>query len=209
MRVGIACLHCQTEFELEKSEVAHRYRRNKFKGGLFCSKRCAADHLRTRSIVDVTCSWCGGKFQKLLKVYTQAIRLSKSGNLYCSKECVADASKISPFKYYITSIRCMRNGRMTARAIMKLRDVDLSVDFLEQLFENQNGRCALTEIGMIPPDSTQGWKCSNLRNASLDRIHSDKPYVQSNVQFVCMGINKLKGTFSDEDVSTFLEEVRL
>lgn len=72
---------------------------------------------------------------------------------------------------------------------------DLSNDFLEALFQKQHGRCALSGLLLEAKDK-------HLLTASLDRIRSERPYVEDNVQWVHKDVNYMKMDF---DQSYFLE----
>lgn len=78
----------------------------------------------------------------------------------------------------------------------KRRDIECSL-LLEEawdIFQQQNGRCALTGLeihfGRI--------YFANETTASLDRIDSNKGYVLGNVQWVLKDINMLKGDYNNE-----------
>ena len=71
----------------------------------------------------------------------------------------------------------------------------ISIDDLVQLFNNQNGKCALTgwDMTMILGEGVVN------TNASIDRIDSSKGYVVDNIQFVCRIANTAKSDLSQED----------
>jgi hypothetical protein len=58
-------------------------------------------------------------------------------------------------------------------------------------FLKQNGRCALTNLPLVFYPTTS-------RNASLDRIKSDKPYTKNNIQWVHKDVNRMKGDLAEE-----------
>jgi hypothetical protein len=82
------------------------------------------------------------------------------------------------------------------RAKRLKRDFDLTREFLENLYTEQNGKCALT--GMIFSDE----KYENYKRRpftpSLDRIDNKKGYTQDNVRFVCSMVNAALGEFGDK-----------
>lgn len=78
----------------------------------------------------------------------------------------------------------------------KVRNLDfnISIDYIWNLFTQQNERCALSGIEIklsryIEKQSTQ--------TASLDRIDSSKGYVIGNIQWVHKDINKMKQNFNE------------
>lgn len=58
-----------------------------------------------------------------------------------------------------------------------------------QLFLNQNGRCAYTNVKLTFYKKNTDWVS---QTASLDRIDSKKPYILGNVQWVHKDINRIK-----------------
>lgn len=85
--------------------------------------------------------------------------------------------------------------RTRGRAILLKRDFSISPEYIMTIFCNQNGKCALTGIDLILPNSENGTKCT----ASLDRIDSSKGYIEGNVQWVHKKVNIMKRDMSDEE----------
>ena len=86
-------------------------------------------------------------------------------------------------------------SNMRRQSIVKDIDknkVDVTREFLEELFDNQGGLCALSgfpiNLSHNPKEMT----------ASLDRINSSKGYEKGNVQWVHRDINWMKNKFSDK-----------
>lgn len=80
---------------------------------------------------------------------------------------------------------------------------DLSVEFLIQLWHSQNGRCAITDY---PLDIQKGTG-RKFNSPSLDRINPAAGYVQTNVRFLCDGVNMMKGTLSDAELRVWCHRV--
>ena len=80
---------------------------------------------------------------------------------------------------------------------------DLSLSYLDNLFQHQNGRCALT--GKLLSFENYGYK--NYANASLDRIDSNKAYIEGNVQWVDKDINFMKQSISQESFIKLCQSV--
>lgn len=81
------------------------------------------------------------------------------------------------------------------------REFDLNREYLNELWEKQEGKCAITKISMVH-------KFGFLESASIDRIDSSKGHVKGNIQIVCLGINRLKNSHSNEEVSQFLKRIQ-
>jgi len=142
---------------------------------------------------------------------------------YCSRSCGAKANiettiprekrsyynpnsgrkvdDFSPFRWHL------RNA--SRRSKDKSRDCDLTLDFLKELWESQDGKCPYTGWQMKNLESSSPNKQLDLTpdRASLDRIDSSKGYIQGNVQFVCYMAQCCKGVFSSEDLINFCEAV--
>jgi hypothetical protein len=69
-------------------------------------------------------------------------------------------------------------------------DYELTIDDLLQIYDNQDGRCAITGAFMF-------WKKNAVEmrdiNMSIDRKDNNKGYTKDNVQLVCYRINMLRG----------------
>lgn len=68
---------------------------------------------------------------------------------------------------------------------------NLTINELGDLFEKQNGKCALTGWNLILSKN-------NTNTASIDRIDSTKGYIIDNIQWVHKDVNKAKNTLSQD-----------
>lgn len=82
----------------------------------------------------------------------------------------------------------------------KVLPFNLTIQEIWELYQKQDGKCALSGLQIYPPR-----KWDDPATASLDRIDSSKGYISGNVQWVHKDINRLKGVF---DQSYFLELCR-
>jgi len=74
--------------------------------------------------------------------------------------------------------------------------VDLVVEDLREIFEKQQGLCALSGVVMtFHPEADQ----SRGTNASIDRIDSTQGYSRDNVRLVCSRVNLMRGNQCDGD----------
>ena len=80
----------------------------------------------------------------------------------------------------------------------KARNIEftLTKEYLNNLFEEQNGICAIT-----------GDSLNDINKASLDRIDSNKPYIEGNVQWVTVQANKSKHILSMQELYEFCRKV--
>ena len=87
------------------------------------------------------------------------------------------------------------------RAKDKNIEFDLSQEFLKELWDKQNGLCALSKIAMT-------YKLDEGRiytNVSVDKINPNLGYTKDNVQLVCMAVNQMKSDLRIEELYMFCE----
>jgi len=89
-------------------------------------------------------------------------------------------------------------SRMLASAKKKGYEVNVTMQYLAEIFKQQDGRCALTGL---PLKIQKG-----VGNASIDRIDSKKGYIIGNVQWVDKRVNIMKHVIPE---SEFIELCRL
>lgn len=174
----------------------------------FCKEsfqRLASEHKRNlakgRSVTcSLSCSSClrMSKVSKTTKI-EMGMRLAK----YCQDNKISNKAfpiEIRPFKVFLKNIR-MRNAK---KGICK---TEITVEYLKELWESQNGICPYT-----------GWKMTYLKShtdklkltpdrASLDRIDSSKGYEKGNLQFICWMAQIAKNSYSEEDLINFCKAV--
>ena len=78
-------------------------------------------------------------------------------------------------------------------------DYELTAEDLIDLWEIQDGRCALSGVLMTHQrDGTYGDRKQKDFNASIDRVNPNGPYVRENVQLVAARINTMKHTLGED-----------
>lgn len=87
-------------------------------------------------------------------------------------------------------------------------DFDLDLDFLYYLKNKQNNKCAITgvELNWTPMPVSKQRECPPDR-ASLDKINPKKGYIKTNVQLVTDFSNRMKYTYSIEEILRFCKLV--
>lgn len=80
-------------------------------------------------------------------------------------------------------------------------EFSLTLEYLDALWEKQNGRCAYSNRQLeIPTKSNKG-------TASIDRIDSEVGYIEGNVQFVHKSINTMKWNMGEAEFLQTIEEI--
>ncbi len=75
---------------------------------------------------------------------------------------------------------------------------------LKKQYEEQNGLCYYTNL---PLDAT-GYQMNNQYCFVVDRIEPDKGYVLGNMVFCCNAINKIKSSFSIEELKWWVSKLK-
>lgn len=81
---------------------------------------------------------------------------------------------------------------------------DISVEDVRELYEEQDGLCALSGVLMTTHRDGTG---ARETNASVDRISPDVGYRRNNIQLVCWAVNKMKGTLNQAEFWFWCENV--
>lgn len=146
------------------------------------------------------CHVCGAPFLKNKNDVQWGLK--RGHRFCCSLSCRGKSgskgSRADAFDYLV------RQARKRAKTKGLLCDVT-SVE-LRKLYKDQSGKCAISgvELDVDVKYSRSRKKSTNLM--SLDRIDSSIGYTKSNVQLVCLAINYMKNTFTQEEVLSFLED---
>ena len=110
-----------------------------------------------------------------------------------TRQATIERNKDKPQSFY--SQYPILDNRFTnaqARATLKSMDFDLTRDWMLEQFNNQDGRCAYSNVPMDV-------KNKGPLSASLDRIDSTKGYTQENCQLVTTFIQRCKYNYSEEE----------
>jgi hypothetical protein len=167
------------------------------------------------------CNKCNKEFERSTKSYNQAIR-NKRTNFFCSLTCSAAFNNSNRDKTsYVKSAEHIKQycnnrndifskfRRFISSAKFRTKTCDLTLEYLSDLWNSQQGICPYTKIKMSIEKSTVKSNKLTLKHASLDRIDSSLGYIQGNVEFVCLFINYAKNTHSKQDVLDFIKNINI
>ena len=166
----------------------------------------ASEEAGTNLVAIDRCDRCG----KWTPTATMVAKIAKRGPaggmkvLLCRANCpIRQDTKMVYFATVVDKAvrRCLT--RMYLASQRRAREAQMpntfSEDHLEDLWDHQAGRCALTGITLDITAPVSGRK---MRHApSLDRIDSGLGYVEGNLQIVCAIVNIMK---SDLPVAVFV-----
>lgn len=104
--------------------------------------------------------------------------------------------KVEQHKKYTTTLRG-HFYTFLKRTRHKNGKCNISINYLEELWEVQRGKCALSGVELVFRRGHTGvlWN-----SASLDRIVPSKGYVIGNVRWVAFQVNMAKGHFPDSQL---------
>ena len=107
-------------------------------------------------------------------------------------------------KDHIHLLKKRING-IKARCIKKNMyfDENINIDFLINLYNNQNGLCAISGIKMTHYHN----KGRCFTNLSIDRLDNTKGYLIDNIQLVCMAVNQMKSDLNEEELVYFCKNI--
>lgn len=148
--------------------------------------------------MDRTCCNCKRTFP--IEDFPKAT--NKSGHRYRCKECSQKREnelKSNNLRTYFGDL--LKTSKRSAKT-RKIDCYDLDVDFLLDLYNQQNGKCAITGIPMTHI-AGQGIIPTNI---SMDRIDNSLGYTKDNVQLTCRFINHAKMNMSMEQFTDLLHQ---
>ncbi len=147
----------------------------------------------------------GQKFGKLTLVKPIAVQNSRVSHWLCLCECGNERPWTHNAIWY-ASKKCRCEEVKSYREISgsffssmrfgaKKRNLnfDVTVEEIYELFEKQQGKCALSGVDIV---LSLNYK---FKTASLDRIDSSKGYTLSNIQWIHKNLNEMKSDYSQEE----------
>lgn len=82
-------------------------------------------------------------------------------------------------------------------------EIDITVDYLLELWNLQNGKCSISKI-----DMTYEVHSGRIHtNVSIDRKDPEIGYLKTNIQLVCMAVNQMKSDMTNDDLLYFCKEI--
>lgn len=90
-------------------------------------------------------------------------------------------------------------------------DIQITIQDIKDLYNKQNGKCALSNIKMthIAYNTVGNQHTINKWNISIDRIDSTKGYTPDNIQLICTIINRMKSDMDDTELVLLANKVSI
>ncbi len=104
--------------------------------------------------------------------------------------------------YRVTPRSALRNSLVATRKRKHLTDNPVTLDELCQIFEAQDGKCAISGFQMT-------WRQGQITatSMSIDRIDSAGGYTKSNVRLVCYAVNAFRGRMTDDEMLAMADAI--
>ena len=108
--------------------------------------------------------------------------------------------QISPLSFiYRNTLQSLKSRKKKDKNI----EFDITREYLNDLWEKQDGKCYYTGIDMVIVKEGK-----HPQHPSLDRIDSEKGYTKDNVVLCCQSINFAKHSYKIEDFLSFLKLIK-
>jgi len=101
-------------------------------------------------------------------------------------------------------------GRWKANAKSRNYPFTVSIDSLQKILEKQDYKCAYTNIKLLCPKTYNEKRemTSSPYLLSLDRIDNEIGYIDGNVHFVCVCVNKAKGAYTHDEFIDIINNIK-
>lgn len=152
------------------------------------------------------CSECGENklFEEFGARYKKNGKLVRyQGQLPACNACETARQRASIHKNRINFLNSkLRDTQRRAKDGGYKLSVKFTIEYLLQLYEDQQGLCAITGLPMTWGHEGEHGNSGNRRgtNISIDRIDSNLTYIPGNVRLVCDRVNKIRSNMDDTDL---------
>lgn len=153
----------------------------------------------------VSCGECKSPIDKPDKEIKRQLKKNPNRLFFCDTSCSCSYyNRLNP-RLIVTRANTNTHDQYSylkyymRKARNRDKNTDLTLEYLDQIWKIQNGRCALTGKEFKQYKDSLEWEkdTSNPWKPSLDRIDSSKGYIQGNVRFICIIANFAKGVWDD------------
>lgn len=116
---------------------------------------------------------------------------------------------VEDFRYQYNMIkgRCKKT-RNTTDNHRKIHELDFDIEYLKEVWDNQNGICPISNIRLILKTNKTKKEQLSICHASIDRIKPELGYIKGNIRFISVMANyAINDKFSDDDLYMFCKTV--
>ena len=126
---------------------------------------------------------------------------------YICKECTTDRQR----KHDVNLPRSQKLQKGLRLRLLGAKDratkqslpFNLTIEYIQKLWDEQQGRCAISGLPMT--FELKGGRIHS--NVSIDKINRLQGYVTGNVQLVCMACNQIKSDMTDNEMYNFCKSI--
>ena len=136
------------------------------------------------------CPTCGEQQTYLRKNYAEASLREGKECKKCSNRKTENSSR-----GWHKGIRISWFNKFKTSAKLRALDWEITLDDIADLYEEQEGQCALTGWDIVFPECGH----AQLTTVSIDRIDSSFGYLKENIQLVDKRVNMMKQSYSQEE----------
>jgi hypothetical protein len=99
-------------------------------------------------------------------------------------------------------------SRIKNSALQRNIIFQISIEYLWELYQKQEGKCAYTGKEIKLPVFVRQLRGENNEDiASLDRINPESGYIKENLQWICKRINYMKHTMNEEYFLNWIKDI--
>jgi len=206
MLFTISCLNCGQSFSTPRNPATRTVK--------YCSRGCrdVYEQKQYEAMTEKQCRDCGA-VKKREQFYVARTKTNTSRLRSICKDCGNKRSRAWKAQYKaINSIgyeaqRATDSRLYYFKRLLQRKDRNgrLTADYLSELYDAQEGRCALTGVTM----TLQAGKGRLQTNVSLDQIDPGKGYQPENVQLVCRYANTMKSNMTATEFYWWIEQAYL
>lgn len=105
----------------------------------------------------------------------------------------------------VALLKVLQMRFLAARDRSKRKNIPFNItkDYLKELWDKQNGKCAISGIKM----TFEQCNGRTPTNVSIDQINHNDGYTINNIQLVCMAVNQMKSDLLIDDLYKFCEAI--
>lgn len=172
------CRECEDIYNQEKEWNGNLLKCHKCGKFLPVTEFGHSDHYKFRDYHDARCRNCRTKrTNEIKKEYSNDVALTK--------------------------VLQMRFLAAKDRSIKKNIPFDITKKYLKELWNKQNGKCAISGIEM----TFEQCNGRTPTNVSIDQINPNNGYTKGNIQLVCMAVNQMKSDLKIEELYDFCSAI--
>lgn len=193
------CIVCDRQYETSRRSI-------------YCSHECLYKRKLSTNFDkngDLKCSKCS-EYKNLSEFDGEKRNKYRNFKANQCKVCAYKSNRARAYRSVEDLDRCCNNiiKSIATRKKNKKSDIykesNVTFAYIKNLYAEQDGKCAISGINMTLFYSGKGRIDTNI---SIDRINNKEGYVVGNVQLVCLRVNIMKNTMTEELLYNFCKKI--